>query len=266
MPSTPEPKGASPDLMPFLRWTRQTLLEMIAQQARQQNTDYNTNSSQNSTMSALVDRLGTVETMMETITSDLTITASQVTSGVFDIDRIPVLDSGRVPGLDASKIVSGTLGVPVSTGGDVTAAGHGTFNSAWGYNVSGVTRLAVWMDSSGRLGQTSSSERFKTNIEEYIPNETAVRLLRLVSFNWKADYTEHTHHKEVGLIAEQLHNLGLRWLVAYEADGKTPLGIHYDRLALVLLPLVQRLADEADDTKARLEDMEMRLAALEGSN
>lgn len=266
MPTSPEPKGASPDLMPFLRWVRQTLLEMISQQARQSLTDYNTNSSQNSTMSALVDRLGTVESMMETISSGLSIDASQVVSGTLDLLRIPVLDSGRIPSLDASKIGSGTITVPVAASGDVSATGNGTFNNAWNYNVSGVTRLAVWMDSSGRLGQTSSSERFKTNIEDFIPNETAVRLLRLVSFNWKADYTEHTHHKEVGLIAEQLHNLGLRWLVAYEADGKTPLGIHYDRLALVLLPLVQRLADDLDDTKDRLEDIEIRLAALEGAN
>lgn len=278
MPVVPEPKGAAPDLMPFLRWVRQTLIDMIAEQARRQASDKNTNASQNSTMSTLVDRLGTVESIMDSIGSSLTIDSSQVISGVLALARIPILDVGRIPDLDVSKITTGTWPRGVSTGSDVSGnnisgTGHGTFNAAWNYDVSAITRRAVWMDSSGRMGQTSSSETFKTNIKQWAPNETAVRLLKLVTFNWRPELGPNWHHEEVGLIAQQVHNLGLRWLVSYEADGKTPHSIHYERLALALLPLTQRLADEADSLReegrelhARLEAIEKRLASLEENN
>lgn len=218
---------------------------------------------------------------MDSITSTLTIDSSQVVSGVLALARIPGLDVSRIPALPGSQITSGTIGVGVSTGagvsagsifttGDVGANGHGTFNAAWNYDVSAITRRAVWMDSSGRMGQTSSSETFKTNIQEWTPNETAVRLLKLVTFQWKPEMGPNWHHTEVGLIAQQVHNMGLRWLVSYEDDGKTPHSIHYERLALALLPLVQRLADDVDDLKAerdalhaRLESIETRLASLE---
>lgn len=279
MPQIPEPKGASPDMMPFLRWVRQSLIDMIDEQQRQQASDKNTNSSQNSTMTTLVERLGTVENIMDSIGSSLTIDASQVISGI--------LDAARIPGLDASKIISGVIGLGVSTGAnvhggslstsggvsasaDITTSGNGVFNQAWNNDVSAITRRAMWMDSAGRLGHTSSSELHKMNIEAWAPSETAVRLLRLVTFNWRPERGPNWKHKEVGLIAQQVHNLGLRWLVSYDDDGVTPYGIHYERLALALLPLVQRLAADVDDLKserdalhARLEAIETRLASLE---
>lgn len=262
MPTVPEARGAAPEMMPFLRWVRETLMGMIAEQARQQLTDSNANSSQNSTMSVLVDRLGNVEAIMDSIGSSLTFDASQVVSGIFALARIPSLDDSRIPGLDASKIVSGTLVRPVSASGDVSATGHGTFNQAWNYDVSAITRRAVWMDSSGRMGHTSSSELYKTNIEQWAPNETAVRLLKTVTFNWKPEMGPNWKHKEVGLIAQQLHNLGLRWLVSYEDDGKTPNSIHYDRLAVAILPLTQRLADDVDTLKSEVAELKAAIADL----
>lgn len=260
MPQIPEPKGSPPDLMPFLRWVRETLIEMIKDQERRQSAAANTNASQNSTMSTLVERLGTVEQIMSSINSSLTLDASQTVSGTFD--------DARIPALDAAKIASGTITRPVNAAGSVTAsgdvgaAGHGTFNAAWTNNLSAVTRLAVWMDVNGRLGQTSSSEIYKKNIEDYSPSEAAVRLLRLRRFNWDADYGPNWKHKEVGLIAQQLHNLGLRWLVTYDDKGY-PFAVQYERLALALLPLTQRLANDVDSLKARVSSLEERLAALE---
>src|SRR5688572_13000846 len=105
MPQIPEPKGASPDMMPFLRWVRQTLIDMIQEQSRQQSGDKNTNASQNSTMTTLVERLGTVEQIMQSITETLTIDSSQVVSGTLGL--------ARIPGLPGSHITSGTIGVGV---------------------------------------------------------------------------------------------------------------------------------------------------------
>lgn len=265
MPEIPKPVAA-PEFMPWVRWAQSAITSLIDDAQRKTQSDANTNASQNSTMNMLVEKLGTVQSIMDTIGSSLTIDASQVVSGAFAI--------ARIPNLDASKITTGTLGVGVNTGsgisggslsttGDVTANGYGTFNQAWNYNVSAVTRQAVWMDASGKLGQTTSSERFKKDIESWSPEEQAVLALQLVRFHWREKGADG--HWEYGLIAERLDELGLDWLVLYEEDGVTPRAVHYDRLALALLPVIQGLAAERDSTNARLMEIEARLSELEGN-
>ena len=245
MPQIPEPTGAPDALMPFLRWARDQISSFDAELKRRAMSDSNTNASQNSTMSTLVDRLGTVEAIMSSIGSSLTIAASQVTSGTFA--------DARIPNLDASKITTGTLSRPVNTSGFVTS------NAAWTYNVSGVTRLAVWMDSNGTLGNTGSTRRLKKDIEDFSPKDAAVLALRLVRFRWKAGDSDHW---EVGMIAEEVADLGLEWLIVRDEGGQ-PMAIHYDRLALALVPLIQRMAESQAITSGRLEEIEARLKALE---
>ncbi len=63
-----------------------------------------------------------------------------------------------------------------------------------------------------------------------------------------ADWEPPAPTREIGLIAEDLHVAGLEWLVFYDGDG-LPEGIHYERIALALLPVLQ--------------DHEQRLLALE---
>ena len=96
MPQIPEPTGAPDALMPFLRWARDQISSFDAELKRRAMSDSNTNASQNSTMSTLVDRLGTVEAIMSSIGSSLTIAASQVTSGTFATARIPSLDASQM--------------------------------------------------------------------------------------------------------------------------------------------------------------------------
>jgi hypothetical protein len=247
MPEIPKPVAA-PELMPWVRWAQESIVDLVRNAERKALSDANANSSQNSTMSMLVEKLGDVQNIMATIGTSLTLDASQTVSGTFS--------TARIPNLDANKITSGTITNPVNTSGDVTAAGNGTFNAAWNYDVSAVTRRAVWMDSAGRMGQTASSERFKKDIQAWTPAEQAVLAMRLVRFHWRKSVGDDKHW-EYGVIAEQLHDLGLTWLVSYEDDGVTPHSVHYDRIALALMPLVQ-------SHNARIEQIEARLAELEG--
>lgn len=260
MPTIPEPVG-SPEQLVFLRWVRDTLNSITKDTARQLATDSNTNASQNSTMNMLVQRLGAVQESINGMIALATFSGNQITSGT--------VAAAYLADIDASKVVSGTLTRPVNASGDVTASGHGTFNAAWNYDVSAVTRRAVWMDAAGRMGQTVSSERFKKDIETWSPEEQAILALRLVRFHWKPEIGDDDHW-EYGVIAEELDALGLTWLVSYEEDGVTPHSVHYDRLALALMPLIQSSATKVQDleqqlldTTDRLEAIEARLAALE---
>lgn len=239
MPTIPEPTG-SPEQMPFLRWVRTTLTDMIKANERQANSDQNVNSGQNSTMTMLVNRLGDVTESIAGMFAAATFAASQVTSGIF-VDA-------RIPNLDGSKITSGSIQVP----------GFGAFGAAWSNNLGAVTRQSVWMDASGSLGFAPSSREFKKEIESWSPEEQAVLAMRLVQFRYK----DADDHIEVGLIAEELHELGLNWLVAYDVDG-SPMSIHYDRISLALLPVIQRLAHDNEDLSGRMNDIEKRLDAME---
>lgn len=107
----------------------------------------------------------------------------------------------------------------------------------------------------GRVSRGASSRRYKKDIAAWSQDRQAVLALQVVSFHYKAalfaedDPMRQNPPLEVGLIAEDLHDLGLTWLVAYDDEGR-PDNVRYERIALALLPVIQ--------------DHEARLTALEG--
>ncbi len=153
----------------------------------------------------------------------------------------------------ASALTSGTLSRPVSTDG------AGRFGAAWDNNITS-TRRAAWIEADGTLGHTASSARYKKNITpmDAMTDEEFLQLA-VVTFQWRNN-VDPSEHIEVGMIAEALHDRGMAWAVFYEPDSfgvERPEGIHYDRLVLAVIPVLQR-------TLTRLASVEERLTTLEG--
>lgn len=100
--------------------------------------------------------------------------------------------------------------------------------------------VSAYINSDGRIGATPSSARFKQDIQTWSPDQQAILALQLVTFRYKAAVDElgEDAQVEVGLIAEDLHTLGLTWLVVYD-EHQAPFSVHYERLALALLPVIQ---------------------------
>lgn len=140
-------------------------------------------------------------------------------------------------------------------GADLTLSGH-LFVPNSTIATSGWTSAYI-NGPDGRLSRGASSRRYKKDIQALSIDKQAVLALTLVTYHYRAfvfdadDPLRSDPPLEVGLIAEDLHDAGLGWLVAYDNEGR-PDSIRYDRIALALLPVVQ-------DHEARITAIEEAL-------
>lgn len=106
---------------------------------------------------------------------------------------------------------------------------------------------ALGVDPSGLLGFQLSARKFKKNIKNWSPDKQAILAMRLVEFQYKVAY-DQSGDVDHGLIADELHELGLNWLVAYDENGD-PMTVRYERIGLALLSVIQ-------DHEERLNNLE----------
>jgi len=203
--------------------------------------------------------------------------ASRITSGSFNADRIPSLpaskitsgsfSTSRIPNLSATKITSGTfstsripsLSATKITSGDISrpviTTGRGRFGAAWNNNITS-TRRSIWMESNGEMGHTASSRKFKKDIKDTAMKLEDVLKLRVTDFKYKAN----PDHVETGMIAEEVADTGLEFLVSRNEDG-SPHGVHYEMLSLAVLALAQEQQKQIEALVARVEELEATDAA-----
>jgi hypothetical protein len=98
-----------------------------------------------------------------------------------------------------------------------------------------VTGSTVVVSSTGQLGVTVSSERFKTAIAPMGSDTAKLEQLRPVSFKLKSDATGA---RQYGLIAEEVAKVYPE-LVIRDEKGRID-GVRYDELAPMLLNEVQQ--------------------------
>lgn len=143
------------------------------------------------------------------------------------------------------------------TRADLSYVQDGNFTSAiYNRTLSGSYRV-MYIGADGKAGWVPSSRRYKKNIKPSAVDPDAVLAMQLVTFLYKVEIdTDRIGELQHGLIAEDLDALGLDWLVDYGEDGQ-PEGVRYDRIALALLPVIQR-------QEQRIAAIEAHLDALGG--
>lgn len=129
-------------------------------------------------------------------------------------------------------------------------------------------RTSVWVHNTGVFGQTISSKRFKTHIED--ATYTAEQILsiapRMFQYQAQAEIRDDPANAyydpnyvvptELGMIAEELVDAGLGLLVFYENDGVTPRGIHYELFGAIAALVIGRAHEE------RITELEKRIESL----
>lgn len=160
--------------------------------------------------------------------------------------------SGNTPTADTD--VYGA--VDLNTNGDVYAAGFKV--AAWATLGNSTNPLCtdVGNGSAGfiyRCAGNWSSRRYKTNIRP--ADQPWMRVLDIdpVWFEWRPEL-HMTTETQFGAIAEEVEALGLASLVRYE-NGKVE-GLHYDKIALALIPVVKQQQAQIDALLARLAALE----------
>lgn len=111
----------------------------------------------------------------------------------------------------------------------------------------------MFVDSAtGIVYRSTSSLRYKKNVEPADVSEDAVMMLRAVTYQPKDAEDERTY---LGLIAEEIAGIDdptLDMLLELDDMGE-PDAVAYDRLGVVLLPVVQHLVRRVRDLEARID-------------
>lgn len=158
------------------------------------------------------------------------------------------IDGGTAGGIDS------TLPIHLATPTDDVRIDHATTSS---------TANAVLDATTKRLSRSTSSRRYKQNIEDATVDTAAFLAIRKRRWRDRAEVEADpdTTRRYVGAIAEELHDLGLTEFVEYDPAGK-PDAIAYPRLTIGLLAVDQAQQAEIDALKQTVADLTARLDAL----
>ena len=193
-----------------------------------------------------------------TLSATVSLNAQSGTVGGFTISTAGLSSSGATVVINNSGTVScGTVNIAsggLTSSGAINANGY-LYN--YGYATTTSSANAYINSSTGLLARSSSSLRYKLNVEpQIIPNQSILALAPK-SFIDKAsaDAQGSTDGlpRILGLIAEEIAEIPvLADLLMNKNEEGQPDSVNYDRVAVALIPL--------------LKDHEARLAKLEGAN
>jgi hypothetical protein len=138
-----------------------------------------------------------------------------------------------------SGYFTGGLGVKVATG--TLEAPNIKIASV---NIGSGTALQI--DALGGVVKSSSSRRYKENINPLTDNFSLILNAEPKSYTYKS-----SGQKDIGYIAEDFDAAGLKDLVIYNKDGQ-PDALKYDKIAVYLLEIIKQQQKDIDDLKKRL--------------
>jgi hypothetical protein len=103
----------------------------------------------------------------------------------------------------------------------------------------------------GRVARSTSSRRYKTDIETVSYPDESVKLLRPVKYHGIKDIERGDNTWYTGLIAEEVAEIpGLELLVQYNDEGQ-PEAVNYAGLSVVLAEVVSRILNRLDALEAK---------------
>jgi hypothetical protein len=117
----------------------------------------------------------------------------------------------------------------------------------------------TWNSTNYTIMREGSSRRYKQNINEWDDHRNILNA-NVKTYQMKEGFgvPDQNH---IGLIAEELHDLGLNHLVIYDKE-KRPDAVFYNRVSLYLLGIVKEQDKELNEMKSRLAALETAMGKL----
>jgi hypothetical protein len=106
------------------------------------------------------------------------------------------------------------------------------------------------VDSSGYIKKASSSRRFKKNIED-TTLDAANRILNLNVRSFNGLNQEDGDYKAIGLVAEEVQDLGYDDLVVMGESGSVE-SVYYQSIFASMIKVVQNLNSRIEELEAKL--------------
>ncbi len=184
---------------------------------------------------------------LQALVEDIQAQLNTFMNGKYTNAEIDALIATRAPSShthDQSQ-VTGTWSKGVDTGSTIRTTGQLYAPDAYNTDIT-YTRRTAWWGNDGRAGYASSSRTKKTAIR-HADEEAMLRILDAEpkAFRYRAEVRRRTSLRinegrdyvppvEIGLIAEELEELGLGWLVYHGENGEVE-GIEYSMATVALL-------------------------------
>jgi hypothetical protein len=135
-------------------------------------------------------------------------------------------------------------------------------NNVWSapqiYNSTTGSGANVHVGTTGRLYRSTSSLKYKTNVQAATFGLADVLKLRAVTYQGNGlDDGSKTY---AGLIAEEVHDAGLTEFVQYAEDG-TPDALAYGNMVSLLVKAIQELKTIVDAQAAEIAELKAKVAA-----
>lgn len=215
---------------------------------------------------AMQDMVAAQQTKIDQLASNLANTMSTLNATLTALGNVSDFDPGTIA-IDMSQVVTGDLDQSrvVGTwtkdvsGGTVDASGFGNFDA-------GVTALGTYNQSvagmggfrpvsvalnNGMYGGVTSSRRYKEDITDPdIPLET-LRALAPKFYRYIAR-TDSPEPIQMSLIAEDVADLGLDWLVEFDNEGR-PDSLNERAVPYIAILLAKAALDKLDELQTPVE-------------
>ena len=107
----------------------------------------------------------------------------------------------------------------------------------------------VNIDANGFFARSTSSLKYKKNINNLTKGLNEVLQLRPVTYNSINETETQTY---AGLIAEEVHEIGLTEFVQYAEDG-TPDALSYGNMVSLLVKAIQELTEKVNELESKIK-------------
>ena len=166
---------------------------------------------------------------------------------------------------DSNTALGDSAGLGVTTAANVIcigADGANVNNSCFIGNIFNATSsggTAVFIDSDGKLGTATSSQRFKEQIKPMEQASEALYALKPVTFRYKKEI-DPARTSQFGLVAEEVEKVNPQ-LVVRDKEGK-PYSVRYDQVNAMLLNEFLKEHRKVEDLEANAARQQKQIEAL----